>query len=213
MWVHYSDGMVVGPSVVAPFAVYCLYQGSEGHAPGWTGGATIQGTEPLAAVVQVLAQDQGSPVGCWAYTAMSATSLGRQAENTLAMPVLFSDANGWTSDVHLYNLGGGPAEITPRYVSLGSRFVYCAESFTLPEGETVSFSQDDLPGFFDQAMAYFDTSQPVAAAVSATSGQPLGDTDRHFGYRVAYVGGEIPFPDTCDEVHRIFVPVIMNQQE
>ena len=26
-------------------------------------------------------------------------------------------------------------------------------------------------------------------------------------------GVEIPFPDTCDEVHRIFVPVIMNQQQ
>jgi hypothetical protein len=132
---------------------------------------------------------------------------------TLALPLLFTAYGGWTSEIHLYNYNDSPAGITPRYVSHPAGFVYCADSFTVPAHSVLSISQAELPRVFRQSMAYFTATQPVAAVVSVTSDEPLGDTDRHFGYSAAYPDGPVSFPDTCDTIYEVFVPAILKEAQ
>jgi hypothetical protein len=46
-----------------------------------------------------------------------------------------------------------------------------------------------------------------------TSDEPLGDTDRHFGYGAAYPEGPVSFPDTCDTIHDVFLPVVLRRMQ
>jgi len=207
--VEYSDGVMVNETI-PPFAVYCLNQGAEAHAAGWAGGAVIRSTgEPLVAVVNVTAYDDTTPVGRWSYTA----SVTDTIDQGLAFPLLFNESDDWTSEIHLYNPGDSPAVITPRHVSYPTHVVYCAEPLTIPAGGVLSISQAELPRLLGQNMAYFNTTQPVAAVVGVTSDKPLGETDRHFGYRAAYPEGAISFPDTCDTIYKVFLPAVFKEAQ
>ncbi|MFN2226272.1 MAG: hypothetical protein ACK2UY_08195, partial [Anaerolineae bacterium] len=90
--VEYSDG-VTADAVLQPRASWCLFQGTEGHSAGWAGGAVIDASQPVAAVVQVQAYDQSTLAGCWAYTATPQVTGG----DTLAFPLVARDMGGWTS--------------------------------------------------------------------------------------------------------------------
>jgi hypothetical protein len=217
--VEYSDGLTSEASDVPPSARACFPQGAEDHAEGWAGTAIVSSTNyvDLAAVVNVQARSGGDQVGCWAYTATPLSILRRNEKSasgqSLSFPFLVNDYEGWTSEIHLFNPTGTAAVITPRYVLGGSsgRFVYCAEPVTVPAGGMVSISQEQLPSSSHPSMGYFNTTGPVLATVSGTSSQPLGTTDRHFGYEPLSLGGSIGLPDTCGTMHRIFVPLIMKQ--
>jgi hypothetical protein len=208
--VSYSDGLTV-TATIPSYAMHCFDQGTEGHAAGWLGGAVIAGEaeDPLVAVVNVIAYDGATPVGRWSYTVPAQ----KMITQTLSFPLLFTDHDGWTSEIHLYNFSDSPSEVTPRYISYPAGFVYCADSFTIPAHSMLSISQDELPPFFDLSMAYFSATQPVAAAVGVTSDEPLGDTDRHFGYGAAYPEGPVSFPDTCDTIHDVFLPVVLRRMQ
>lgn len=213
-----SDGIVQSRDV-QPFAVHCFDQEREGHASGWAGGAVITSGSPLVAIVNVWAGDEYQPAGRWSYTVPARYKAGR----TLAFPVLFNEAElrasagaealRWTSDIYLYNFNNAPATVTPRYVSFPSGFVYCARPFTIPANSVRVLSQSELPEFMDASMAYFSATQPLAAAVGVTSDNPLGTTDRHFGYGAGYLDTEIDFPDTCNPVAKILVPAVLNQTQ
>jgi hypothetical protein len=211
--VEYSDGLTADANL-PPYTTQCFLQGLEGHAPGWAGAAMVYSSgEDLAAAVNVKAQDGSGLVGCWAYTATPASSFRENMESGLgqsvAFPFLANGYDGWASRIHLYNPTESPVEITPRYVFANSgHFVYCAEPFTIPAGGVVSIPQAQLPQVSSQLMAYFNTTGPLAAVVSATSSKPLGTTDRHFGYEAAYLGMSIQFPDTCDTMKAIFLPLV-----
>ena len=212
--VEYSDGLTA-TATIPPNSTSCLDQGAEGHAAGWAGGATISGGR-LAAVVDVTAYDGTTPVGRWAYNATPSTSFRQNmksgASQSLAFPFLVNNDYGWTSTIYLYNPAELPVVITPRYVLANTGgFVYCAEPFTIPPRSLVSISQAQLPQFSSRSMAYFNTTGPVAAAVSATSSSALGTTDRHFGYEAAYPGVPIQFPDNCDTMQAVFLPLVAKQ--
>lgn len=203
VYVSYSDGLESTAPIPA-YGVHCFDQGAEGHTADWSGGAIISSTERLLATVNVMAYS-GAPVGRWSYSVPNLEMITR----TLTFPFLYTDYEGWTSEIHLYNYNDVPAQVMPRYVSYPSGFIYCADAFTMPAHSTLSISQAGLPGFFDQSMAYFIATQPVAAAVSFTSDEPLGSTDRHFGYSAAYSDGSITFPDTCDTIRKVFLPLLL----
>jgi hypothetical protein len=165
------------------------------------------------AVVDVTAYDGATPVGRWTYNATPSTSFRENMKSglsqSLAFPLLVNHDNGWTSTIYLYNPAESSVEITPRYVlSTTEGFVYCAEPFTIPARSQVSISQARLPPFASRAMGYFNTTGPVAAAVSATNSTALGTTDRHFGYEAAYPGVAFDFPDTCDTMYAVFLPLV-----
>jgi len=213
--VQYSDGQSASETI-SPFGFWCFDQAAEGHAPGWSGSATILSyAEPIAAVVRVTAYNGPTPVGLWMYTAVSSVQLTKQGtDQGLGFPLLLNAAGGWTSQVHMYNLGGSPAEITPRYVSTGpAPFVYCPQSFTIPAGGFLSLSQEDLPLAFSQSMGYFHSTEPVASAVSLTNSRPLGQADRHFGYGGAYAGQITDFPNTCSTIHTSYLPITLKETE
>ena len=207
--VDYSDGLTATAAINA-FGSYCFDQGMEMHAAGWAGGAVIRSKFGgiIAAVVHVTAYDAVTPVGSWMYTAPAKDLIGQ----ALALPLLFANfgqnGGGWTSEIHLYNSNDSPAVVTPRYVS--DSFVYCPNAFTIPANSALSIAVNDLKFFSDLGMAYFAATLPVASATNATdAGALLGDTDRHFGYNAAYPFDPISFPDTCNTIYDLFLPVIV----
>ena len=168
----------------------------------------VTSTELLLTIVNVTAHSGATPVGRWSYTAPAQHMM---ITRSLAFPLLLAGYDGWTSEIHLYNYNDSPSEVTPRYVSYPVGFVHCADPFTIPAHSVVSIYQAELPRAFGQSMAYFTATQPVAAVVSVTSDEPLGDTDRHFGYSAAYPVEPISFPDTCDTIREVFLPVILKE--
>lgn len=207
VFVNYSDGSYDTEEIEGGNS-NCFYQGHEQHEAGWRGGAVITGTNgPLFAVVDVRAYDGDGPVGLWSYSVPGQEMIGP----VVALPLLLNNFDGWTSEIHLYNFNESPSTITPRYIAYPSDFVYCAEPFTIPGYSVHSISQSELPPLLNRSMAYFSATQPVAAAVSATSNKPLGDTDRHFGYGAAYPDVSISFPDTCGTIHESFLPMIFKE--
>jgi len=202
--VTYTDGLT-DTTPINPHALNCFDQGMEGHDEGWTGGAIITGEEQFFAVVNVTAYNGITPVGRWSYTVPGQNVV----TDTLALPLLFNSFEGWTSEIHLYNFNSSSSVITPRFVSYPAGFVHCAEPFTIPAHAVHSISQSELPRAFDVSMAYFTATQPVVAVVSATSNKPLGDADRHFGYGAAYPDIAISFPDTCDTIREVFLPLTL----
>jgi hypothetical protein len=103
--------------------------------------------------------------------------------------------------------------VTPRYVSYETNFIYCAEPFTVPAKSVLSVSQDELPSAFDRSRGYFNVTEPMVAAVSVTGDEPLGNADRHLGYSVAYSDEPFVFPDNCDTIHEVFLPIVLKRTQ
>jgi hypothetical protein len=203
--VAYTDG-VTRREPVASFGSYCFDQGTEAHADGWTGGALITSSEPIAAVALVTALQGATPVGRWSY---SVPTQPQPASGGLALPLLFNDFQSWTSTIHLYNFGEAQAVVTPRYVSYPGGFVYCASAITIPANSMRAIPQSELPPFVDVAMGYLRSTQPLAAVASVTSDKSIGDTDRHFGYEASYLDAQVDPGNPCDRVHEAFLPAIL----
>jgi hypothetical protein len=214
IYVEYSDGVSVQQTIPAG-GLHCWFQGAEGHADGWAGGAMIWCPgEACHGVVTVLSYDGPTPVGIWSYGAVSfAQTMAPSSGQGLAYPFLLRDSDDWTSQIYLYNPGDAPVEVTPRFVSsYPLRYVFCEEAFTIPAGEFVWLSEAQMPSLFERGMAYFNANGQVFSAVGATSAKPLGTTDRHFGYRAAYPGAPAIFPDTCGLAEAVFLPLIVRNQ-
>lgn len=193
--IAYTDSVTVDQTIPAGQTT-CFYQKDEAHADGWIGGAVITSDSYglLSAVVLVDATDQDKLVGRWVYTVTPKERV--DAQKGLAFPLLYNDHQELTTSIHLTNYGTQAATVTPSYTAQ-SGFSPCAQPFTLAPGETRTLIQSDLPAQFDMGSAYFTSTLPVAAVVSATNVGPLGATDRHFGYSAAYLETLGTSPATC----------------
>jgi hypothetical protein len=202
--VSYSDG-VTSTASIPPYAMHRFDQSTEGHAPGWSGGAIISSTMDilLAAVVNVNAS--GS-TGRWSYTVPGLSSTGR----TLAFPLLFDQYQGWASDIYLHNPNSAEVQVTPRYVSPAG-FVHCTETVTVATHSTFAISQAGLPPTFNRSMGYFTATQPLAAVMGATNDGTSGTSDRHLGYSAAHLPPAVAMPDTCDTIRQVFLPAVIKQ--
>lgn len=210
--VNYTDG-IVNSATLPPMGTYCFGQSGEDHASGWAGGAEITSTQPMAAAVHVVASG-GETKGQWAYNPYPLDQLAAEAqggEMTLAFPLVFNGAGGWTSDIHLYNVTDLPATITPRYVAVPpSNLVICGDPFVVPAQSVVSISMAELPALFSRGMAYWNASQWIVAVTSGTSDALPGEVDRHFGYRPYHEGRTTAFfPESCSTIRSIFLPMIV----
>ncbi len=202
--VKYTDVLTV-PTVIKPFATACLNQGGEAHADGWSGGAVISSTQPLVAVVDVLASDSANkPVGRWTYSVPAATDLTQQ---TLALPVLFNNYRQLGSTVHLFNPGATPAVLSRRYTAYADGFVFCPAPISIPPNSYIALSQTEAAAFVDVSMGYITATQPIAAVVEMKSSKALGTTQRNFGYQAAYPRVPVIPQKPCDAVFAIFLPL------
>jgi thermitase len=204
--VDYSDSIAATQTIPA-YSTYCFDQENEAHVDGWVGSAVIASNPPgfLSAVVVVDAVDQDKVVGRWSYAVDEKGSINAQV--AVAFPLLYNDHKDWTTAIYVTNFGEQNAVVSPHYTAQ-SGFVPCAEPFTLAAGETRTILQTDLPAQFDIGTAYFTSTHPVAAVVSATSHRVLGETDRHFGYNSAYLYRPGTPPEACSEGSKpTFIPL------
>jgi hypothetical protein len=205
--VSYTDG-TRETALITPTASICLDQGAGTlHTAGWTGGAVITGTQPLVAIVNVIANNGTTPVGSWSYTVPSQF---RISSGSFALPLLLDNDNSFTTAIYLYNPSGVATHVTPRYVSRdgSADFVYCAPAISIPAHSMTAVDQSGLPPFMNISTGYFTATHPIAVAVGATSNKALGDTDRHFGYEAAYLDTPIVPQTPCSTLYTVNLPLV-----
>ncbi len=182
--VSYTDNLSATFASLPSGNMHCFDQADEAHADGWTGGATVVGSDGsnISGVVVVEARQGSQLLGSWSYQPANDDSLDNQ--KALAFPLLMSQTDNWSTTTYLYNPGSTPATVTPRYISQ-SGMIPCVDNFEIGPGAVYSIAPNTLPTGLGQGMAYFLSDQPLAGASGATSSRALGDTDRHFGYLAA----------------------------
>ncbi len=209
--VAYSDGVTKSVSL-QPLFSHCFEQNAEGHTLGWTGGAIITGTNGLLAVVNVTAYSDTlhtRPVGRWSY---AVPAQAQMAVGAAALPLLYNHApqSNSTITIHVYNPGETTAVITPRYIAYPTSKVYCASPITMPAHSKIALAPSDLPPGAFIGSGYLTATGPVAVVVSATSAEPLGTTDRHFGYEAGYPDSHVQPQAPCGAMlSRVFLPEIL----
>jgi hypothetical protein len=208
--VAYSDGVTKSFSL-GPVFSHCFEQDAEGHTVGWTGGAIITGTNDLLAIVNVTAYSDTlhtRPVGRWSYAVPSQVQI---AVGAAALPLLYNhtpQANS-TITIHVYNPGETTTVITPRYIAYPTSKVYCASSITMPAHSKIVLGPSDLPPGEFIGSGYLTATGPVAVVVSATSAEPLGTTDRHFGYEAGYPDSRVQPQAPCGAIlSKVFLPAV-----
>ncbi len=207
--VAYSDSVAKSISLGPAFS-HCFEQDAEGHPSGWTGGATITGTSgSLLAIVNVTAYSDTlhtRPVGRWSYAVPAQAQI---AVGAAALPLLNNHDPQWNSTIHVYNSGETTAVVTPRYIAYPTSKVYCASPITVPAHSKIALGPSDLPPGAFIGSGYLSATGPVAAVVSATSTEPLGTTDRHFGYEAGYPDSQIQPQGPCGAMlSKVFLPAI-----
>jgi hypothetical protein len=187
--VSYSDGLLTS-AALDPYASHCFDQRVEGHTAGWTGGAVITGSGPLAGVVTVTGYTGDTPDGRWAYAVPAQSRIGQEIDfprvykkfTASSLPPITSD-----SQLHLYNFNATSATVTPCYYVPGQA-KSCASAFSLPAGGQIALSSEDIS---QDASVYgsatISSSQPLAAVASITRASALTSIlDRYWGYNAAY---------------------------
>jgi hypothetical protein len=207
--VAYSDSVTKSISLGSAFS-HCFEQDAEGHPSGWTGGATITGTSgSLLAIVNVTAYSDTlhtRPVGRWSYAVPAQAQI---AVSAAALPLLNNHASQWNSTIHVYNPSETTVVVTPRYIAYPTSKVYCASPITVHAHSKIALGPSDLPSGAFLGSGYLTATGPVAAVVSGTSAEPLGTTDRHFGYEAGYPDSPIMPQAPCGAMlSKVFLPAI-----
>jgi hypothetical protein len=128
-------------------------------AAGFTGGAVINSDQQVAAVVNVLANNNFNYGG--AYSGFSAGA------NSVTVPLLFKGSFGFNSFFNVQNTGTADTNVTVTY-SGGGLSAPVTESKAVKPGSSERFDQTanaSLPAGFNGSAIVTSSGQPIAAAV------------------------------------------------